>query len=462
MRGKTITAVAGSWQATPVIPLLLLLAGQVDPRAEELTIDQAIAIADQYANEIIRAQADVLLVDVERGRAIGAVLPTVGVSIASGGVFAGDPIYEARDPRTFNIARFEPEGSFSESFFRPAITLRQLVFDGGRWWLTIARADDIELQRDAALDVVRNDVRLNVVRQFYGLERAQQTVATFRHQMELSEDQLERAKKQSDLATAQRNLAEDRVQFARREFAADEARRSLNLAIGRDARLPVKLILPDRVVTATVAVPPIDLPPATALIDRAMKVRPEVIRSRATLEVIKKNIGIRTADLWPRLTVGAAYRKGWYGAGNRTLGDALGFSPTENYFITLDATLSWNLFEGLQTKLDIEEAEIALRRAISDHEALERMVAREVDSRAQNLSLQMAIYDLARDGAASAGEAVRLARTLFTQGKGSALELRDAELKSTQSKLQAINARLDVEVAIEELRRAVGEPVLPQ
>src|SRR5688572_25576805 len=139
MGGKTITAVAGSWQASAVSPvsILLLLLGQADPNAEILTIDRAIGIAHEYTNDIIRAESDVLLVDVERGRAIGAILPTLNVSFAAGGNFGGDPIYEARDPRTLDIVRTEPEGSFSESFFRPAITLRQLVFDGGRWWLTI-------------------------------------------------------------------------------------------------------------------------------------------------------------------------------------------------------------------------------------------------------------------------------------------------------------------------------------
>ena len=59
-------------------------------------------------------------------------------------------------------------------------------------------------------------------------------------------------------------------------------------------------------------------------------------------------------------------------------------------------------------------------------------------------------------GPLSAQEAVRLARGLFTAGRGTSLELRDAELRLTQARLTVISARLDVEVARAALAYVVG------
>jgi outer membrane protein TolC len=439
---------------------------EVATDAEVLSLEDAIAIAEREANEIVRAKADVLLVDVERALAIGAILPSVNFAMPVGYNVSKDVIVEVRNPATVEFADTPIDATFGEGFFRPSVSLRQLVFDGGRWWLTITRADDIEAQRKASLEVVRNDVRLNVVRQFYNLERSSRSLDTFRLQLEVSVEQLARAKelsdagrgKKGDLAAAQRNLAEDRVDYARREFLAAESRRSFNVAIGREAHLPVKLVVRPDVATATVGLPPIRVPDEKELLARALAERPEIVRSKAGLDVIGTNVAIRKADYWPRLTVGAAYRKGWTGAGSR-LPERVYDDPSENFYVTFDATLSWNWFDGLRTMAGVEEAEIVLAKAVSDHENLERAVAREVSSRRQNLELQMAVYDLARDAIGSADEAVRQVRALFEGGKGTTLELRDAELKYTQAKLSAINARLDVEVAREELRRAVGGPV---
>lgn len=458
---------------------LTLAQPSVDPSAESLTLDAAIEIAQTNTREVIRAEADVLLMDVVRAQALGIVLPDVSFSLPVGYNLGKDVTYEVRNPRTTEFVDIPvgdadgdgvidagEETHYGEPFIRPTLSVRQLVFDGGRWWLLISRADDIEAQRKASLQAVRNNVRLNVVRRFFGLERARQTLETFRLQLELSKEQLQRAQrrldsgqgKPGDVATAQRNLGEDRVAFARREFVAAEARRNFNLALGRPANLPVKLIVPAAVTTATAALPAIVLPPEAVLVESALAGRPEMRRQRATLEIIHKNIGIRKADYLPRLTVGASLRKGWGGAGSRKPDRIFG-DPLDNLYLSFNATLYWNWFRGFATDAAVQEAEISLKKSIADYENLQRNIAREVESRVQNLRLQVAVYDLARDAVGSASEAVRLVRNQYALGKTSSLELRDAELKFTQSKLRAINARLDVEVARAELVRAVGGPI---
>ena len=51
---------------------------------------------------------------------------------------------------------------------------------------------------------------------------------------------------------------------------------------------------------------------------------------------------------------------------------------------------------------------------------------------------------------------MRLAQDRFTVGAGTQLEVRDASLKLTQSRLALLNARIDQSVARADLDRAVG------
>ena len=91
------------------------------------------------------------------------------------------------DPRVADSVTYT-DTSVPQFYVNPVIqaqlSMRQLVFDGGRWWVAIARAEDIERQRRALLDAVRNNTRLQVVRAFYGYERARQAVLTFQAQID--------------------------------------------------------------------------------------------------------------------------------------------------------------------------------------------------------------------------------------------------------------------------------------
>lgn len=96
----------------------------------------------------------------------------------------------------------------------------------------------------------------------------------------------------------------------------------------------------------------------------------------------------------------------------------------------------------------------------ADYDDLERRVLAEGLDRLENLHITIQVFELARDAYRSAEDAVHLVRRLFEEGKNTALELRDAELKYTNAQLALIDARLQVEVAREELRRAVGAELL--
>ncbi|MEQ8981170.1 MAG: TolC family protein, partial [Deltaproteobacteria bacterium] len=127
-----------------------------------------------------------------------------------------------------------------------------------------------------------------------------------------------------------------------------------------------------------------------------------------------------------------------------------------NFYAGFDVTVRWNLYRGGIDEQLIQEAELNVVKARADYAEVERQVMSEVEDRVENLELQLQIYALALDSLRPATVAVESVRGRYKDGKATLITLRDAELKYTAAQVSAINARLDVEIARELLRRAIG------
>ena len=347
--------------------------------------------------------------------------------------------------------------------FDLVLVARQLLWDGGRWGALIDQAKFSKVRQRALLEAVENNVRLDVARSFYRLQSALRSVEALQDRVALAEEQLARAESnavvgvggRADVANARRNLAEDRLALARRVLAASRRRRALNLAMARPAETPIELVMPAGIGTSTVVLPPLHLPPRRDAETTALSVRPDLKAARARLEIMKKNVTIQGHRRWPRISVGATYLRR-SPRPRRTFGNLF-----TDYEATIDLDVRWNLFEGFRTLADIDAAELEVIKAEADLADLERRILAEVQDRLENMAVQVQVYRLSQENLLSALLAAEVARELFEEGRNSALELRDAEQKLTSGQLSATNARLEVEVAREELRRAVGADLLP-
>jgi len=463
--------------------------------AQTVTLDVAIERALEQAIDVVQAKADMLLVDVERVQALAAVLPSFDLTLTAFEVGQGTPIVEFRGQRSFEggcvaatgdpirdamlgaracprgqaettISAFGPyrdiryANSHSAPQFMLILTANQLLWDGGRWWARIERAEDLRRARAFALEAVENNVRLDVVRAFYTLAKARTAVGTAEQQVGLAAAQWARAKAliaegkggPEELATAERNHAQDKLTLAQRRLAESNARRALNLAMGTSPRIRTEIVLPPAVGEAPDSLPDIDLGAADALLDRALAARPELKSARANLDQLARVVDMSAAGHWPAVSLSGLYQR----LSRRP--DRVFDDPTENYFANLGPTVRWNLFSGRATSASVEQAELQALKAGNAIEHLERIVENDVLSRHEGLAVLVESFALARATARAAEEAMRLAEALYREGRSSGLELRDAELGFTQARLQLTSARLDVEIAREDLRRAVGGP----
>src|SRR6266850_792280 len=110
------------------------------PSADQpITVDQAIALALEQNQDLIRSllQSQSSAQDLVLARS--NILPNLGFNASVGGFRVGAGSEERIDPSTG--LPIPIRASQSDNSYSAGLILRQLVFDGGKWWNNLEAAD---------------------------------------------------------------------------------------------------------------------------------------------------------------------------------------------------------------------------------------------------------------------------------------------------------------------------------
>lgn len=208
--------------------------------------------------------------------------------------------------------------------------------------------------------------------------------------------------------------------------AQEVARHALAALLGvPDANLPADLPLATMVPERDREMAPLE---TTALIDRAMERRPDLLRARKGVQRQEAAVGAARSGYWPTLSLNGAMEA------DRT--EDAGFE-SDDVGSRIGLNLTMNLFAGGATRARVREAQAAMeerQRQLSDleiqvHEAVRNRVA-AMDSAREQLRLQ-------RANAALVQENRDLVEKEYQAGQGSLVRLNEAQrdLNTAQSRL---------------------------
>jgi len=96
---------------------------------------------------------------------------------------------------------------------------------------------------------------------------------------------------------------------------------------------------------------------------------------------------------------------------------------------------------------------------VAQKQALEDGIRVEVTQTRNALREAQAAVESTAQGLIAAEESYRVRRSLFRNGRATGVELTDAETDLTRSRLESINTRVDVRVALVRLEHALGRDV---
>jgi NodT family efflux transporter outer membrane factor (OMF) lipoprotein len=347
------------------------------------------------------------------GVAQGGLLPEVD----AGGSYA-------RNRTSENVATF-PGIDRYESFYRAGFDAAWEIdlFGGARRAIEAARADyegAVETHR-----AVQVSLLAEVARNYVALRGSRRLLAVLRGNVESASSTVDlvRARLQAgvatafDVARAEAQLASARAQLPSVEAAAKQSIHRLGVLLGRD---------PQGVAAELAGEAPIPVPPARVVVglpSDLLRRRPDVRAAERQLAAATARVGEATAELYPKISLTAAF-----GLESLHAGD---FFEAAGRAWSLGPAVRWPLFAGgrlraavaaadaragqalalyeksvLAALEEVENALVAYLREWDRHQALEEAVA--ADRRATGLAV-----DVYRRGLASFLDVLEAERTLF-------------------------------------------------
>ncbi len=341
------------------------------------------------------------------------------------------------------------------------LTLQERLFEGLRTVGVVGQARAQKRAAQLALDEAALDTAALVTQRFYAVVKAEQSLTVLEETAAQSRELVGRADAlfaagrvpRDNTMTARVNLGNDLINVESQRATVAQARGDLAVALGRAADPDLRVQAPADIAAPRFERASYEPPSLDALVARAREARPARGRDRELVEAARHGVTVARADYFPAVGVGASYARQ-----APELGGSTGvFGPlSHQYYAKAQVFVQWNLFGGLGTVSQSEQAQADLARArVSEAQTDQTITSEVATARAALVALGRAAR-LAEDNLASATEAVRLATQRFEAGAATQIEVRDAQLKLTTARLAIVSTRSDFAVAFASLNRAVG------
>ncbi|MEJ2545031.1 MAG: TolC family protein, partial [Calditrichaceae bacterium] len=222
-----------------------------------LSLDDCINIALEKNSDLRVSRLSDESADKDVLGSYSGILPSISVSASKGNYEIGPSEYRDDVPvgvdsatgRIISEERLITQSKASRASNNIGLSIDQNIFDGGIWWNSIRKAKTDKKSAEYSLLSTKNNVILQVEQAYFNLNKQIKLLEVYQVAVSRSQGQLDRTQKMYELgATAQLdvfqsrvNLGNDRISLLQQKNAVDQARKNLNLAMGRDPFTPLQV-----------------------------------------------------------------------------------------------------------------------------------------------------------------------------------------------------------------------------
>ncbi|MFT3711792.1 MAG: TolC family protein [Archangium sp.] len=420
----------------PLLFTLVLLAA-APGFAEVLTLDQALVLAKKNHPSLQLADANVDVTSARVEQARGVLLPQVSAT----GIFSRSQGSFAR----VGTGTAAPSAATPNNLFSFGLTATQTLWDFG----AIERLRQAGFNREALAATERATqltVALNVRRAYF--VASAQTALVNVAQQTLANTQLHLTQANARVGVGQGtsiDVAQAKTQVANAELQLINAKNALTLSMVTLSQT-IGMLAPQDWQVSEALLAPVEHEDdeVKELVQQALDARPEVAAIRKQQEAVVAQRLAAIGGYIPTLNANGSVSEA--GTDPSTLGPNWAFG----------VTLSWNLFNGLQTTGQVHEADAQARVIQAQLDTQLLQVRTDVEQARATVMAQRTALTSADTAVDAAQEQLTLAEARFKNGVGSLLEVGDAQLQSTTANAQRVQARLNLATARAQLLAALG------
>ena len=206
----------------------------------------------------------------------------------------------------------------------------------------------------------------------------------------------------------------------------------------------------------------------------ALQQRPDLSQTQGLIDLLNVEKDITRSGFFP--TVSAFANAAYIGQvpANRLVispieGEDFAFTSESRNFlddsywnpaVAVGIRLNWNIFNGFQTRLRVQQSHIQIKKAELDREFQKNAIYLEVEQTIRNVETALKRIISQERNIEQAQMNYEFSRKRLLEGVGTPLEERQASSLLDQSRLNYLSAVHDYLVALSQYEKAIGKPVI--
>lgn len=328
------------------------------------------------------------------------------------------------------------------------VQLSQLITDFGRTANLVASTKMLEKARLADAEASRQDIVLATDAVFFAVIEAQETlkvaVQTVSARQDLA-DQVSaltasKLKSELDQSFAQVNLSQAKLLQLDAQNNLDSAKAALSTVLGYDKLMNFELV--DEIGALPPPAPDVDI-----LIAQAIQNRPDLQSLMFSEQAAVKFSKAQHEQLLPTISALGV-------VGGTPVGSPQYF--TTNWYGAIGGNVSIPIFNGFRLSAQASEASLQAQASSEQTRALREQIARDIRTAWLNANTAWQRVTVTGELLRQANTALDLAKTRYSLGLSSIVELSQAELQQTEAAIGNANARSQYNFAISTLNFQTG------
>jgi outer membrane protein TolC len=331
-----------------------------------------------------------------------------------------------------------------------SLSVNETLFDGGIWWNQIRKAKADERAAKYDFENARNGVILEVQTAYFDLIKQMKLLEVYQIAVRRSEGQLDRANKMFELGASARvdvfrakvNLGNDRITELTQQTIVDQAKKRLNLAMGRDP-------LTDLQVDTSIALET-KLAGVEDLIQQAMSEQPLIKKNEESIHSRAMTVKMAKGVNYPRFSVFINHNR-FHETTAKVFSDF-----DKNYQTTFGLNVSLNLFNGFSDYVNLQKAQINQKVARENLEEYKRNLQSGVSQYYDSYKMYIDIIQINKENLEAAQEELRLAEERYQIGAGTSLEVREAQVNLTRAEQALVASEFNKMLLLAQLDNQIG------
>ncbi len=333
--------------------------------------------------------------------------------------------------------------------YNAGITLSWTVFDGLKMFASLEQLKEIKKAGEVNYKLAVEQNISDVLTTYYDVVRQEQVLAVIKRTVAISEERLKiteaekevGAASRFDLLRAQVDLNQDKSALMNQELTLQQSKTKLNRLLGRNVDTGFDVV-------DTIAVRH-DLAYDDLLSD-AMRKNSELLLAQQNKNIADAQLSLERGDLLPKISLNLGYNF------SRSESDAGFFKSSRTMGLTYGVSASLNLFNGLNTRRRIENAQVSIESNEFAYKQTEDLIKASLLNAYHKYSNSLQRVKLETDNYKATEENVSIALEQLKAGSITPLDFRVVQQNLMDAKSRLLSAEYDAKSSETDLLRISG------